>query len=205
MHPGITIAAIQELLRYTSPETILSESAKRKAAVALILRDGHPGAIEMLLIQRAEDPRDDWSGHMAFPGGQQEPCDRTLEEAARRETREEVGLALTRDMLLGRLDDLSAGRRQAMDMSVSPFVYHLPAPQELTLNHEVARAMWLPLPDLMSLKNIQPYQPSPAQNRICPSIHYDGCTIWGLTYQMLCSFARVLGMELIEEGEFSEP
>lgn len=204
MHHGITIAAIQELLRHTSPNNTLSESAALKAAVALILRDVHPDAIEMLLIQRAEDPRDDWSGHMAFPGGQQEPCDRTLEEAARRETREEVGLTLTRDMLLGRLDDISASRRQAMDMSVSPFVYHLPASQAFVPNHEVARAMWLPLSDLLSQQNIRPYQPSPTQNRICPSIHYDGCTIWGLTYQMLCCFARVLGMELIEEDEFTE-
>jgi hypothetical protein len=31
------------------------------------------GSLEILLIKRAGNPRDRWSGHMAFPGGKQDP------------------------------------------------------------------------------------------------------------------------------------
>ncbi|HSD27317.1 MAG TPA: CoA pyrophosphatase, partial [Vicinamibacteria bacterium] len=46
-----------------------------RAAVALVLRDGGPGGIELLRIRRAEHDLDPWSGHVGFPGGRAEPGD----------------------------------------------------------------------------------------------------------------------------------
>jgi 8-oxo-dGTP pyrophosphatase MutT (NUDIX family) len=59
-----------------------------RAAVALVLRDGAPGEVELLFIRRAEHEKDPWSGHMGFPGGRAEPGDASLEATAVRETLE---------------------------------------------------------------------------------------------------------------------
>ena len=61
-----------------------------RASVAAILREGPERRAELLLIRRAEHPRDPWSGHMAFPGGRRDEGDRDLLHTAVREGREEV-------------------------------------------------------------------------------------------------------------------
>src|SRR5918998_527770 len=81
-----------------------------RAAVALLLRERE---LEIFVIKRAEKGDDPWSGHMALPGGREEPEDDNPYETARRETLEEVGLDIAEGRLLGRLDDLgprAAGR-----------------------------------------------------------------------------------------------
>ncbi|KAG5458036.1 MAG: hypothetical protein BJ554DRAFT_1822 [Olpidium bornovanus] len=52
------------------------------------------GTPEILFIKRATRAGDRWSGHVAFPGGKQEPSE-TARQTAERETREELGLDLT--------------------------------------------------------------------------------------------------------------
>src|SRR4051812_3842337 len=69
----------------TQQPTPGSAPAIRRAAVAAILRDAAEGP-EILFIRRAEHPQDPWSGHMAFPGGREEPGDADLLETAIRET-----------------------------------------------------------------------------------------------------------------------
>ena len=54
----------------------------RRAAVALVFRDGVQGGLELLFIRRAEHEKDPWSGHMGFPGGRQEPGDPDLAATA---------------------------------------------------------------------------------------------------------------------------
>ena len=99
----------------------------RRAAVALILRDGAAG-IELLFIRRAEHPMDPWSGQMAFPGGRAEPGDRDLEATAIRETLEEIGLDLGEAERLGALDEVRAmARMRPMNLTIQPV--RLPRPR----------------------------------------------------------------------------
>jgi 8-oxo-dGTP pyrophosphatase MutT (NUDIX family) len=44
-----------------------------------------PREAELLLIRRAEHPSDPWSGHMALPGGRNDPQDTSLYETVVRE------------------------------------------------------------------------------------------------------------------------
>ena len=180
------------------PQTEPSRAARRNAAVALILRNGSPGRLEALFIQRAEHPEDPWSGHMALPGGRQDPGDDDIESVARRETLEEVGIDLAKEgRLLGRLDDITGGRLGAYGMAVTPFVYHCDAPYTLAHNHEVAATVWVPLAHLGHPANVREYVfPIDPLHRTWASIPYGPYTIWGLTYRIVANFVELFGVSL---------
>jgi 8-oxo-dGTP pyrophosphatase MutT (NUDIX family) len=166
------------------------------AAVAMMLRDGAAG-LEVLFIRRAEHPRDPWSGHMAFPGGRQHAEDPTLLDTAIRETREEVGLDLSLEAEhIGQLDDLQAiARGKPQETVIRPFVFEVHRESPIQPDEkEVAEALWTPLLPLYrgEADTIRPYQWHGTQIDF-PAYDVDGRVVWGLTYQMLRSFFRILG------------
>ena len=55
------------------------------------------GDAEVLFIKRASKKRDPWSGDIALPGGRRDPEDIDDHAAAIRETREEVGLDISKE------------------------------------------------------------------------------------------------------------
>ena len=91
------------------------------------------GTPEILYIKRASRVGDNWSAHVAFPGGRQEDGDENGLYTAMRETWEEVGIDLAeREFLsVGQLDDreitTSLGKR--LLMVLSPFGEWLPPPR----------------------------------------------------------------------------
>lgn len=163
------------------------EGSEREAAVALVLWGE---AAELLLIRRADDPRDPWSGHMALPGGRHEKDDEDLLFTAMRETEEEVGLVLERRDYLGALPAVRAGSRSRIDpMKVSPFVFRLDGPRPRTIpNYEVAEVIWLPLGELT-----QPERKDEVailhegKTFRMPAIRVGDNKIWGLTYGIISS------------------
>jgi 8-oxo-dGTP pyrophosphatase MutT (NUDIX family) len=142
---------------------LVIESAERRAAVALLLRE-RGEALEILVIKRAEKADDPWSGHMALPGGGWEPGDKDVYDTARRETLEEIGVDLDEGRLLGRLDDMgprSAGR-------------------ELVVSTVVV-AFWVPVDRLVDEHVEIPDFPGE-----WPAFTYkDRYVIWGLTHRIL--------------------
>lgn len=181
------VEEIHRALAAFTPRTRDEVDAHRKAAVAAILRQAGED-VDVLLIRRAEHPRDPWSGHMACPGGRVDPGDATPLAAAMRETREEVGLDLERDArLLGRLSDAVTFRR-AVDVpaAIVPFVFELRGAPPLAINHEVQEALWVPWSFLADRRNCSAFLwrrrgiPIPM-----PCYRFDGRVIWGLTLGML--------------------
>ncbi len=159
----------------------------KRAAVATILREGAQGP-EVLLIRRAEHPRDPWSGHMAFPGGRQDPGDADLFATAVRETREEIALDLREGArLLGRLDDLPAiARGRRTGMVIAPFVFELLRDAPFVPNYEVAEALWAPIGPLMRGERLTTIPYVLQGRRIeLPAHDIDGRIVWGLTFRML--------------------
>lgn len=159
----------------------------RRAAVAAILRDSLQGP-EILFIRRAEHPNDPWSGHMAFPGGREEPGDGELLQTAIRETREELALDLeSSGRLIGRLDELPAvARGKRTGLMIAPFVFELSGDVTVTHNYEVAETVWAPLEPLFRGQRATKYPYELAGQRVeLPGLDVDGRIVWGLTHRML--------------------
>lgn len=185
--------ALDSAIAQLAPETAAAQANKR-AAVATVLREREQGP-EVLFIRRAENPRDPWSGHMAFPGGREEPTDADLLETAVRETREEVALDLGQSaQLIGRLDELPAvARGRRTGLTIAPFVFELTRDQELTPNYEVAELVWTPLEPLFRgvLLTTFPYEIG-GQRLELPAHDVGGRMVWGLTHRMLDSLFALL-------------
>jgi 8-oxo-dGTP pyrophosphatase MutT (NUDIX family) len=154
--------------------------------------------LRMLFIHRAHHPQDPWSGHMAFPGGRQDPEDANLRVTIHRETKEEVGIDLDlHGEYLGRMAELQAmARGRPISMTVAPFVYLIsseatPEPDPV----EVQDIIWVPL-SFMQQGNIEKMvsRPMPDGTAIeVPALLYGGKTIWGLTYRLLQGFLELIG------------
>jgi len=189
-----TLECVRQALR-ARPPSPLPRPLPKQASVALIL--GQAGSdLELLFIRRAERPDDPWSGQVAFPGGRAELGEGPLDTAVR-ETREEVGLDLSREAdLLGGLDEIQAvGRSRVLGLSIRPWVFGLRGPPGPVLSSdEVASAHWIRLGDLLDpSREASFHYDLDGATRVLPCLRVGGLVIWGLTYRMFRSFVEVLG------------
>ncbi len=193
--PAPETVEVGELRRALATHRPKLLAGSRRAAVAVVVHDA-AAAPEMLFIERARHPADPWSGHMAFPGGRVDPGDADARAAAEREALEELGLSLAGAERLGQLDDLNAGVRLVAPLVLSAFVYRLDARPSLIPNHEVAEALWVPVPALLDPARHVGYRRGPARwPGVCvgdPERHI----VWGLTYRLLQGLFAVAGTRL---------
>jgi 8-oxo-dGTP pyrophosphatase MutT (NUDIX family) len=161
------------------------------AAVAVILA---PDPDSILLIRRAEQAGDPWSGHMALPGGRQDPAEPDLVATAIRETAEEVGLDLLPEYLLGTLDDVVPRTPALPPIAVRPYVFGLDRRLTLTLNPEVAAARWIPLDLLLHPDTYHSVRLEiRGESREFPAYRLDDSVVWGMTERILSSLFEHLG------------
>lgn len=164
-----------------------------RAGVALVLRAGEIEP-EALFVVRATHDRDPWSGHVALPGGREERGDRDLMDTALRELQEETGLALHREDVIGRLDDLYPVSRQLPRIAISPFVAWRPRLGGVRRNAEIDRHFWVPVSELETPARRSSLTLHRDGRTIrAPTIEYDGHTVWGLTYSIIQNFLELLG------------
>ena len=183
----LSVDSFRAALRDFQPSLLPQIEGQTRAAVAAVLRPGGAGA-EFLFIHRADDPRDPWSGHMAFPGGRVDHRAADPLSAALRETREEVGLDLSSlAEQIGRLSDVAAmGRGRPMNMVITPFVFTLDSVPPLEPNHEVEAVVWVPANFLADHRNRESmdYQRAGLSLEL-PCYRYQEHLIWGLTLGMV--------------------
>ncbi len=169
--------------------SLIEPQGRRQASVALMLRE-RDRSLELLVIRRAENKHDPWSGHMALPGGGKEPKDKDAYDTARRETLEEVGMDLNEGRYLGRLDDVGP-RTMPGRLVVSTVVVALDSEPGRLDPREVVEALWVPVGRLVDEEVEIPDFPGS-----WPAFTYkDRYVIWGLTHRILCQLWALVGDE----------
>ena len=143
-----------------------------------------PDAPRTLLIKRAERDGDPWSGQVAFPGGKMDAKDRSVLDAAIRETREEVGVDLREDAKL--LGFFGSFRTHTGTMDVVPVVFQMKHRVDLKLNQEVSSCVWVTLGSLQEPSARSTYRFASGNLKSdLPAIKVGHYVIWGLTLRMI--------------------
>ena len=118
----------------------------RQAAVNLVITQHHHDGQACVLLTRRPDRMRRHSGQFALPGGRVDDGE-TLAQAALRELHEEMGIDLTEEAIVGRLDDYPT----RSGFCISPFIVWAEPPFEIVpAPDEVARVFHVPFHDLDS-------------------------------------------------------
>lgn len=183
------------------PRTLVvpDEPGRIHAAVALVFRQRPSTPVELLLIKRAEHPRDPWSGHMALPGGRMEDEDAHLLATAARETWEETGVELPRvadERFLGILPRVAPSSRLIPRVAVTPHLFLVDAGTVArAASPEVERIRWITLEELTHPDTLDEIEVElPGGGRRFPGYRFAEDMVWGLTYRILTDFLDRLDM-----------
>lgn len=143
-----------------------------------------------VLLTRRTDHLHDHAGQISFPGGRIEGTDASAEEAAIRETVEEVGLERHTIELIGQLDRYVTRTGYA----VTPVVGFVIPPFTVQPDpFEVADVFEVPLRFILDPANLQRHSRAfQGKQRHFYALPYQGRYIWGATAGMLVNLAQVL-------------
>ncbi len=149
-----------------------------RAAAVMIAAVDYPEGASIILTQRTEKLRNH-AGQVAFPGGRIDPEDASPEDAALRETEEEIGLERNRIEVLGRLPDYATGS----GFRIAPVLGIVKPGFRLTINpDEVDAAFEVPLAFLMNPENhLQNSRLWQDRARYFYEMPYGERYIWGVT------------------------
>ena len=157
---------------------ILSKNEKTKlSSVLIIIFDKSP---KILMIKKPIT-MNYHGGEIAFPGGKISNEDDDLLDTAIRETKEETGITISREQIIGQLKPV---RTLNSGFTILPFVCILNEINELTPNSEVEEFLEIPLvPFLQTLTN----DSDPEHNSIQEMyiLTFDNKIIWGASARMI--------------------
>ena len=164
-------------------------------AAVLVPIVNRPDGLTLLLTQRG-DTLPDHPGQISFPGGRQEPEDRSAAETALRESEEEIGLDRSRVEILGEVGSYET----VTGYSVVPVVGWVAPPIELTPDPvEVAEAFEVPLSFVLDPDNfVQRQREVNGVVRHFFACPYQERYIWGATAAMILLISYALAAPLPE-------
>ena len=152
------------------------------AAVSIITIENK----EVLILKRAINPLDPWSGHLSLPGGRIEKGEGPF-EAALRETEEECGIKLDENDFCQELEVEYAGHQS---FKVVP--YHFNLSRKPTINlapDEHSDYFWV---NFSYLKEANHHRQDKLSkdfpNDLFPYITVGDTPLWGFTYNVLRTF-----------------
>ncbi|MGI9533907.1 MAG: NUDIX hydrolase [Thermodesulfobacteriota bacterium] len=185
---------LEEYYKSRIPNRITEAEHYVYASVAVIMNNGH----EILFIKRPENPKDPYSGHVAFPGGKNKTEDESLLFTAIREVKEEVGINLEKDArIIGELDQLKPLNPEGPKYIVTPFFAVLEKENKIVINDEVENFIWIPLKHLLDNDNMRVRLKERSGQTIEDFVYkYENYIIWGMTGRIINSFVNDISVIL---------
>jgi 8-oxo-dGTP pyrophosphatase MutT (NUDIX family) len=169
----------------------------RTVAAVLIPCYVKNGEYHVLFIQRTDRVRDHKS-QISFPGGAFEQADKNLQETARRETEEEIGVSQRDIRVLGELDDMATAGTKYV---ISPFVGVIPYPYDFKVDEfETEEIIEVPLSALLA-KDCCEEGSALVDGKSIESYfyRYGDKLIWGATARILKQFLEIVS-EMMAQG-----
>ena len=164
------------------------------AVLVPVYRDA-AGELRMVLMRRTEGGPH--GGQIAFPGGKLDARDRSLRDAALRETCEEIGLPPASATVLAELDVIET---RVTGFRIHPFLARVTRPEHWRIaEREVAEVLEPRVAELADPANrdstVERFAQWPEPVRI-EFIHVGAHRLWGATYRIL----KPLLPRLVEGG-----
>ncbi|MBM3910578.1 MAG: CoA pyrophosphatase [Thaumarchaeota archaeon] len=139
------------------------------------------GTIPHIIMTEKSETMNSHAGEISFPGGKLNKKDNDLLDTAIRETKEEIGLEVPKNKVIGQLrpvTTLNSGFR------IIPFVCILDSVPKLRANHEVKTILHIPMiPFLQTLAD----DPDPYHKSIQEmyTFTFENKIVWGASARML--------------------
>ena len=168
-------------LRYNE-DTIKAKKPKKAAVLALFYPDEH-NRTRILLTKRASY-KGTHSAQISFPGGKTALNDRNLEQTARRETYEEVGV---HSDSIHTIRELTTVFIPPSNFLATPFIGYTNQRPIFNINYEVTATIEVLLEDLLNDMNISTVEmlTSYMDKVKVPCFKLDNYIIWGATAMIL--------------------
>ena len=190
---------IREILSARSLKRISDGLPAYKHAGVLIPLLEEDGVYKVLFTRRT-DKVEHHKGQISFPGGSVDEEDRSVEETALREAREEIGLKTEEVEVLGRIDDALTLTSKFI---VHPFIGLVPYPYDFAINTgEVESLIRVPL-DIFRPENLEvkrEYVKFEGVTYRSPAYEYNDNLIWGATARIMENLMDIIGCKLSLPG-----
>ena len=160
---------------HTTPLAELDEN--ELASVLIIIYGKDPFVI---MTEKAKNLKVH-AGEIAFPGGKWYEKDHDLLETAIRETKEELGLEVSKERIIGQLDNVITLNSQ---YKITPFIAILETVPVLTPNSEVESILHIPLTSFLSTI-AEDHLPEHRSIKEMHTFTFKKHHIWGASARML--------------------
>ncbi len=156
---------------------IESDGKYRLASVLVVIYGKEP------IVVMTEKPKHMkfHAGEISFPGGKLDSDDSDLLETALRETREEIGLSISKEQVLGQLEPVVTLNSRFL---ILPFISVVDEISTLSANAEVEKIFHIPLESFLKT---EAKDPDPSHNLIQEmyTFEYQSQLVWGASARIL--------------------